>query len=112
MRLNNISATIPNGSSTSGVIDTSLAAHPIRIILPATIQGDTIGFLVSPDGNTFRTMKHAGEAVSFTVAAGEDHGLDPAKFAGVRFMKLKLFTGAVAQNQSQDTVFEVITRLF
>ena len=97
-----IDVTIASGAATSGAVDLSDLAL-CGVILPATFDGTTLGFTVATTADgTYYTLRNAstGTDVAFTATASKYMALDPALFAGVRYVK------AVASgNQSTtDTV--------
>lgn len=56
---------------------------------PASISSTTVSFEVSANGTDFfAAYDNAGVAISYTIAASTYTQIDPAVFAGVRFIKL------------------------
>ena len=82
-------ATIAASGTTSAEIDLS-GATLCGIYIPASFTGTSIAFQASStSGGTFVSVRDgAGSALSKTVAAGQYIKLDPADFAGVRFLKI------------------------
>ena len=59
------------------------------VYMPAAFTGTALSFEASADGTTFVSVEDGdGSAVSKTVSASKYIKLDPADFAGVRFIKV------------------------
>lgn len=82
-------ATIANGQTTSPQVD--MMEHVLcGIFLPAAFTGTALTFLASDvTGGTFVSVRDGdGAAITKTVAAGQYAPVDPADFAGIRFLKV------------------------
>lgn len=80
-------ATILNGGTVSDAVYVG-DKQPVSLQLPSALTGTAITFQGSWDGVTYLAINTAGSAYSVTVAASKLVELDPAKFAGCRFVKL------------------------
>lgn len=81
--------TIANGGTISPAVD--LNGHGLcGIYLPAAFTGTAITFLASDLlAGTYRTVQDgAGSALTKVVSAGVYVPLDPADFAGIRYLKI------------------------
>lgn len=89
MNIRNITATIANGQTKSGAIDLDFATL-CGIFLPAAFTGTALTFEASATetGTFVPVVDGAGASVSKTVAQGQYVYLDPAIFAGLRFIKV------------------------
>jgi hypothetical protein len=99
-------ATIANGATDSGEID--LAGCTLcGVFLPAEFDGTALKFkAASAAGGTFvAVVDGAGADVSKTCAASKYLPLNPADFAGVRFLKLTAGTA-----QTGDSVLTLAVR--
>lgn len=110
MQIHTKNVVIKDEQSVSEALDCGVGFFPIRIIVPSAIAGDTLGFQISNDNGVFRPMKHEGVEVTFDMAADDDSGLDPGKFAGVRWLKLVSLTGSTPEVQTADRTFQVVMR--
>lgn len=102
----NKSATIAASGTTSAEVDlegTTLCG----LIMPATFTGTTITFQMSDDsGGTFVLMHDgAGASYSKTVATSKYIPLNPADFAGMRYIKL-----VSGSTESSQRVIKLATR--
>lgn len=82
-------ATIANGTATSGVID--LEGRTLcGVLLPAALTGTTFTFSTSAtsDGTFVNITNGAGSDYGVTVAASKYVPVDYTKFIGVRFLKI------------------------
>jgi hypothetical protein len=80
--------TIANGQTTSDALD-CINGTVVGILTPAALTGTAFTFSVSADGVTYATLyDSSGAAVSFTVAASRYVYVDPAIFAGLRYVKV------------------------
>lgn len=84
-----VDATIAISSTTTGAIDlggTSL----VGLQLPASLDATSLSFTVATaiDGTYQTLIESSGSALSATVSAGKYLIVDPADFAGIRYMKI------------------------
>jgi hypothetical protein len=106
---------IASGESLSTVVD-CLYGMPCGIVMPAAWTSAVISFAVAPslpsgEPGTFVPLRNsAGGVVSVTVAAETAVSLDPAQFAGFRWLKLRSGTSASPVNQAADRTLDVILR--
>lgn len=85
----NQTAVIANSASESGVVDLS-GATLCGLIMPAAFDGTTLTFSSSTSATgTFQNLYDAnGNQISATIAASRNIALNPADFAGVRYLKI------------------------
>jgi hypothetical protein len=105
-------ATITNGTSLSGVIDLgSMTLCGVLISAAWTAAG--LSFQGSPDGVIYGKLIDASgtEITAASIAGGEYLSLDPHKFFGTRFLKLRSGTNGTPVNQGADRVLRVAARL-
>lgn len=95
-------ATIASGQTVSGAVDLEGCAL-VGAFLPATLDGTALTFLACDTaGGTYLPVHDAdGDEVTATVAASRYLILDPADFAGVRYLKLEMGT---AQSTTDTTI--------
>lgn len=108
------SVTIANGASLSGAIDTEQTTLG-GIAIPAVWTAANITFAVSADGGlTYLPLYDANgaEVTAVVTAASTYIALDPALFAGVRFVKLRSGTNAVPVNQGTARILTLAGRRF
>lgn len=88
----NKSITIGDGEQNSAVIELD-GSSLVGVLFPASLTSTAMTFLVSSaaDG-TFVDLKSttSGSALSYTVASSQYNAIDPAPFAGVQFLKIRL----------------------
>jgi hypothetical protein len=100
--------TIPTGQTTSAAIDLfrSYAATLVALSTPSSLTLTSLTFEVSADGVTYQPLyDKEGQPVTIYVAANRYITLDPALFAGIRYLRL-VGNAAVAA----DRTFTLITR--
>jgi hypothetical protein len=98
--------TIASGAATSGALDCD-GRTLCGVILPAEFDGTALTFSVSTTlAGTYYSLCDGGAAYSITVAASQYVRLDPAIFAGVRFIK---FTSGTNQ-ATTDTILTAVLR--
>jgi hypothetical protein len=85
-----LTATIANGAQLSGAIDLKKCTAA-GIFMPAAFTGVALTFFTAPtlSGTYVEIVKLDGTALSQTAAASKYIPLDPAYFAGVRFLKIR-----------------------
>lgn len=82
------SVTIASGQQTSGAVDLS-GCVLVGLDMPSAFTGTTVTFTVSSSqSGTYKTLYKDGANVSVTVTASRQVVLQPADFAGVRFLKV------------------------
>ncbi len=104
---NDLTAIIASGQTTSGEID--LNGNTLcGLFLPSTFDGSAITFEAAhTSGGTYVAVQDgAGNAVSKTVSASKYITLNPADFAGIRFLRL---VAGTAQSAT-DTVITLAVR--
>ncbi len=92
--MNDATTTIADSGTVSGEVDLS-GCTLCGVFLPSTFDGTTLKFQAATEsGGTFvAVVDGAGADVSKTCAASKYLPLNPADFAGVRFLKLVAGTG-------------------
>ncbi len=94
--------TISSGTAITGEIDLK-GRIPCGIIMPAAWTAATLTFQVSDaSGGTYVNMYDGGSEKSETVDASRYIVMDPAKFLGVPFLKVRSGTAGVPVNQAAD----------
>jgi hypothetical protein len=110
------SAVIANAASLSGAVDLgSDRLH--RIVIPAAWTAAGITFQASPDGTTYYDLYNVasdGTATEVTIAsagvvANRSLVLDPSVFLGIRWLKIRSGTSAVAVNQGAARTILLVT---
>lgn len=83
-------ATIANGEQLSDVVDVGKGTLA-GLFIPSALTGTAITFFVcDTEGGTYLELQAgAGSAFSVTVAASKYIALDPTKFVGLRYIKLR-----------------------
>ena len=81
---------IASGQTTSGEADLSNGRTLAGIIMPGTFTGTALTFTAyDSSGGTFNAIYgDTGTAISVTCAASRYIAVDPAVFAGVRYLKV------------------------
>jgi len=101
MRLEVEIATIANGQTTSGAVD-SRGRTLVALLMPAAFTGATVSYSVSFDGITYREFYDANNTkVVHTVAANRHIGIPPVDFSGCRFIKAISASAEGAERQLQ-----------
>lgn len=103
-----LGAAIANGASLSGEL--SLGGGRLSAIqMPATWTAAALTFQISFDGATFvNAYDDSGTEISVTVAAGHGILLEPSKWVGVQYLKVRSGTAGLPVNQGGDRVIELI----
>lgn len=95
--------TIANGASLSDALDCGDFRHPVAIWIPLFTSAK-LTFQVSPDGVTWGELGDAAGLYEIASAAVDTAGawvaLDPVRFQGVRYLKVRSGTKAAATNQA------------
>lgn len=89
--LSSSTATIASSASTSDALDCSSGRTLVGITLPGTLTGTAMTFTTSTtSGGTYSPVYDVGGASAYSVTIGTSRyvALDPAVFAGCRFVKL------------------------
>jgi hypothetical protein len=90
--INPIDETFTVTIAESGTVSTAadlVGARLVAIITPGTLTGTAMTFQGSVDNSTFVAVHNdLGAAISATVAASRYIVLDPADFAGIRYIKV------------------------
>ena len=106
---------IANGESLSGEIDLQHFL-PCGVIMPSAWTAASLTFAGAADdgsGNpgTFVAITNdAGVEYTVTVAASKAVMIDPARLAGVRYVKIRSGTSSAAVNQGAARTLSVILR--
>jgi len=100
-----LTATIASSGTTSDEIDLSDSTL-CGIIIPSAITGATMTVTASPtSGGTFSTVYKDGADLSFTIAASKYVVMQPADFAGCKYIKL-----VSASSEGAERSITVVTR--
>lgn len=108
-----VSATIANGESLSGVVDTGEGRVLCAIDMPADWTAANLTFQASTasDGTYDNLYDQYGMEKTVVAAAGRYISLDdPAFWLGVRHLKVRSGTAAAPVNQSAARVINLITK--
>ena len=103
-------ATIASGAALS---ETKLMSGCVLagIVMPAAWTAADLTFQVSLEGSTFVPLYDAnGVEVSVKAAASRQIQVQPADFAGVRYLKLQSGLTGATVNQAADRAVTLITR--
>lgn len=104
------SATIANGENLSGAVDLGDKTMT-GIIMPAAWTAAVLTFAVSADGVTYNPLyDEYGTEVAETVAAGRAIRLDPAQWAGWRYLKIRSGTAAAPVAQGAERIVQIVSR--
>lgn len=91
-------AVISNGQSLSAAVDLG-QSRLARIVVPASFEGTSLTFQVSPDGITYyNAYDNTGAEYAVPVGASRSVGLPPEDFLGVRYLKLRSGTSGAPTN--------------
>jgi len=106
-----ISATIANGASLSGIVNTN-RLNAIGIIMPAAWTAAALTFQGSIDGdNFFNLYDQAGNEVTVPAAASNFIvGLDVLAFGSFNYLRIRSGTSGVPVNQGAARVLTVVAR--
>lgn len=109
--LRTASVTIGAGASLSDAANLTTIGQCVGVVSDAAWDAAAVSFAVSMDGNTFFPLRYQG--VEFSEAnpgASAYVALNPAVFAGVRYLKVRSGTSGAAVNQADATVVTLICR--
>ncbi len=97
-----LTVTIPSGTAITGEIDLK-GRIPCGIIMPAAWTAAALTFQAAAgSGGTYVDMYDGGAEKSETVGASQYIVLDPTKFLGVPFLKVRSGTTGTPVNQGAD----------
>lgn len=109
-----VTATIANGASLSGAVDIGSGLSLVGIVTPAGWTTAVVSFQASTalDGTYVDLYKLDGTEMASpgSLAASHWHPLDPADFAGVRYLKVRSGTAAAAVNQAGGDTLTLVVR--
>lgn len=107
--INYETVTIANGQSLSGALNIA-SRNFFGVIMPASWTAASLTFQGSFDGTTFYDLyDENGIEVSFTVSASRYVIIStPAKFLGLKKLKIRSGTSGTPVNQGADRVIGVI----
>jgi hypothetical protein len=111
INIDRIDVTIASGQSLSARVDLG-AKVLVGIAMPTDWDAAALTFQVSQDGSE-TWLEHttsAGNAVSFTVDAGQYIAVDPVLWRGVNAVRLRSGTAVTPVNQSANRTLTLITR--
>lgn len=102
-------ATISNGTALSTAIDLDIT-RPFAFVLPAAWTAANLTFQVSLDGTTWCNLfDDAGTEVTVVALVSQYVVIaNPAKWLGVRFLKIRSGTSGAAVNQGADRIVTVV----
>ena len=105
-----LTTTIASSASLSGSADlggTTLSGY----IMPAAWTAADLTFQGSVDGANFSDIYDSfGNEVSHSVAASRFVALNPADFAGIRYLKIRSGTTGAPVNQAAERIVTLVTR--
>lgn len=101
-------ATIASGASLSGSVNLG-GGRLFAIMMPADWTAADLTFQASVDGTTFYNV-YDEEDSEVTVQAAEDRYiiLEPARWLGVRYLKVRSGTSGSAVNQGADRAITLV----
>lgn len=106
-------ATIADSASLSGAVDlSSFSGTLVAIQTPSGWTSAVLTFQASYDGTTYANLYNSAgaEVTTGTIAASYYVALDPADFAGIRYLKVRSGTSGSATNQSSGDTLQLILR--
>lgn len=103
---------IPLNDNTSSYLNLR-AGTLTGLEMPAGIDGDTISFQVSNDGQTFKDLyDESGNEVFVNVGTDRIIKLNPADFLCAKFVRICSGTSMNLTNQTAERVIGLIMRVF
>lgn len=97
--------TIASGGTISDSVDLQGLAL-VQVISPSAFTGTVLEFHSSHDNVTFKKIHNNSDtALSLSITADRAYNINPADFAGVRYLKLQ-----ASSTQGADRVFGFVTR--
>ena|SRR4030067_3630375 len=102
--------TVANGVSLSGAIN--VETHVIcAFVTDSGWNTAALSFQASSDGTNYFNLYSDGSELTFAaIAASTWVTIDPARFLGIRHLKVRSGTAGSPVNQTGDSVVTVITR--
>lgn len=101
---------IASGGSLSPVVDLG-SLTPLGIVMPAAWDAAGLTFMVSADGTTFYDLyDDAATEVAVAADASRVVRLDPANWAGFRYIKIRSGTTGSPVNQNADRTLTLLLR--
>ena len=104
-----LTATIANGASLSGALSLS-GFRFVGVQMPAAWTAAVITFQASFDGTTYADLTFEGTEINYAAAASQYIAADPAKFAGIRYLKIRSGTSSAAVAQGAQRLLSAVTR--
>ena len=102
------SVTLSSGSSLSPGIDLD-GLTLVGILMPSTWDGTAITFRASINGTAwFDLYDAAGNEVTLSVAPSRYIQIDPRRFVGIRYLRIRSGTGSAPVNQTASRVVQLI----
>ncbi len=98
---------ISNGQSLSASVDLGVY-RLVGISIPSTFEPTTLTFQSSYDGSTWANVFKDGIEVSEPVGTNRRIVLDPSKFYGIRYVKVRGGTSGSATTVSADRTLKLI----
>jgi hypothetical protein len=106
--ISSVSATIAAGATgLSGAVDLGYSALT-GIVMPGTWVAASLTFQASADGTNYFNLYDNGTEVSLTVAADRFIQIDPAKWRGIRYLKVRSGAAGAAVNQTATRVLTLV----
>lgn len=105
--------TIADSASLSGAADlSSQSGTLVAIQTPSGWTSAVMTFQASFDGTTYGNLYNSAgaEVTTGSIAASTYVALDPADFAGVRYLKVRSGTSGTAVNQSSGDILQLVLR--
>jgi len=105
--------TIANGTALSAAVDFK-SCTPLRLYVSAAHTAANYTFQTSADGTNYGDLRDmfGGEVTAVVVAAGDVIALDPATFAGIRYLKLRSGTSGTPVNQGAARTITVACKTY
>lgn len=108
--ISSVDAVIPAGATgLSGVVDLGYGVLQ-GFIMPGTWIAAALTFQASLDGENFYNLYDNGTEVNMTVGVDRFVQLDPVKWQGIRYLKLRSGTAATPVNQTASRTIKLIVR--
>jgi hypothetical protein len=102
--------TIANGASLSNQA-TLAEVTAVAIVMPAAWTAANLTFQASHDNATFNNLyDEAGNEYTVTASTSRFIKVDPAVFAGIRYIKIRSGTSAAAVNQGAARDIVIVAR--
>lgn len=105
-----VTVTIPSGGALSNAVDLD-GVKLLGIQMPAAWDAANLTFQVSADGNSFADFyNQSGSEVVINANANRYIALDPALFAGIRYLRIRSGTSAAPVNQTASRTLRLVAR--